>query len=87
MGLLSGLLTWPVLPVRGVVWIARQVQDEAVRVYYDEDTIRESLAQIDEALRAGTVDQACHDAVADELVGRMVEGRFVQANDPARFGE
>ena len=87
MGLLSGLLTWPVLPVRGVVWIAGQVQDEALRVYYDEDAIRESLVQIDEALRAGTVDQAHHDAVADELVRRMIQGRSLDAHEPHRFGE
>ena len=42
MGLFTGLLTLPLAPVRGVVWVAEQVAQEADRQLYDEDRIRPS---------------------------------------------
>src|SRR5436190_1750915 len=35
MGLVSGLLGLPLAPVRGVVWLARQIEDQAEQQYYD----------------------------------------------------
>ena len=40
MGLISGLLTLPLAPVRGTVWIAEQVLEQAEREYYDEGAIQ-----------------------------------------------
>ncbi len=40
MGLFTGVLTLPLAPVRGLVWVAEQVQDEAESQLYDEDRIR-----------------------------------------------
>ena len=39
MGLLSGLLTLPVAPVRGVVWVAERMLDEANTELSDPATI------------------------------------------------
>ncbi|WP_418605923.1 gas vesicle protein GvpG [Georgenia sp. SUBG003] len=52
MGLLSGLLTLPLAPVRGTVWVAQQVLDEAEREYYDVGKIRRQLDDVSRA-RAG----------------------------------
>src|SRR5947209_8619752 len=47
MGLFTGLLTLPLAPVRGVVWIAEQVMEEMERELYDEDSIRRELVQLE----------------------------------------
>ena len=52
MGLITGLLTLPLAPVRGTVWLAERIQEQAENELYDEDTIREQLMQL-EAMHAG----------------------------------
>ena len=37
MGLISAILTAPLAPVKGVVWVAEQVHDQAMRELYDPD--------------------------------------------------
>lgn len=75
MGLISGLVTLPLAPVKATVWIAEQVQEQAEREFYDEGAIRDRLAEIDEARTRGTIDK--HEALRaeDELVERLIEGR------------
>ena len=51
MGLLIGLLTAPVAPLRGVVAVAEQVRRQAEDQFYDPVTIRAELEEVD-ALRA-----------------------------------
>ena len=43
MGLITGLLTLPLAPVRGVVWLAEQIQEHAEAQYYDPVNIRAQL--------------------------------------------
>jgi gas vesicle protein GvpG len=47
MGLFTGLLTLPLAPLRGVVWVAEQVADETERRYYDEGAIRAELLELE----------------------------------------
>ena len=75
MGLISGLLKLPLAPVTGTVWIAEQVQAAAEAEYYDEAAIQAQLREIDEARRAGTIDDAEADAAEDALLQRLLEGR------------
>ena len=49
MGLIKGLLTLPLAPVRGTVWVAEQVQEEAERQYYDPAVIRRQLEEVERA--------------------------------------
>lgn len=72
MGILSGLLTLPLAPIRWTVWVAEQVRDEAEREYYDPAVIRRQLDQIAEARREGTVDEQDADAAERELVRRLI---------------
>src|SRR5439155_21924405 len=44
MGLFTGLLTLPLAPVRGTVWIAEQLAAEAERELRDERSVRRRLA-------------------------------------------
>ena len=47
MGLVTGLLTLPLAPVRGVAWVAEQLAAEAEREFYgDAETLRRELTEL-----------------------------------------
>lgn len=75
MGLISGLLTFPLAPVRGSIWVAEQVLEQAEREYYDEGAIRAQLLDIDAAREAGAISDDEALQAEDALVERMMEGR------------
>jgi hypothetical protein len=75
MGLISGLLTLPLAPVRGTVWIAEQVLEQAERDFYDEGAIQAQLLDIDAARQAGTIDEEEASRAEDVLIERLLEGR------------
>lgn len=72
MGLFTGLLTLPLAPVRGVVWVAEQLEREAYRQWSDPASIRVQLAEIEAAFEAGGLTRAERDAAQDELVARLM---------------
>ncbi|TQK42647.1 gas vesicle protein GvpG [Streptomyces sp. SLBN-118] len=76
MGLLSGLLTWPLAPVRGVVWIAERVEDVAERELSDPDVIRQRLEEVDIARDAGEITDEEAAQQEAELVRRLMASRF-----------
>jgi Gas vesicle protein G len=75
MGLISGLLLLPLAPVRGTVWLAERVQEQAERELYDEDAIRARLTELEEARRAGEIDEEELAAAEDVLLERLVAAR------------
>ena len=75
MGLITGLLTLPLAPVRGVAWVAEQLYDEAARQLYDEDHIMAELAQLEAAHDAGEIGEEEMSASIDALLARLEEGR------------
>lgn len=74
MGLISGLLTWPIAPVRGVAWVAEQVRAEAERELHDPAAIQQALDSLDAQREAGLVDDDEADRIEEELVQRLLEG-------------
>ncbi|PZF83897.1 gas vesicle protein GvpG [Jiangella anatolica] len=72
MGLLTGLVTWPLAPVRGVVAIARLIGEEAERQYHDPVAIRAALEQVDADRAAGLLSEEEAAAMEDELIGRLL---------------
>lgn len=74
MGLISGLLTWPLAPVRGVAWVAEQVRAEAERELHDPAAIQQALDELDAQREAGLVDDDEADRIEEELVQRLLEG-------------
>jgi len=75
MGLLTGLLGLPLAPVRGVVWLAEQIRQQAEDQYYDPARIRAQLERIDEARRAGELsEQECAE-LENELLQRLMTRR------------
>ena len=72
MGLISGLLTLPLAPVRGTVWLAERIQEQAEEELYDESAIRAGLLALEEAREAGDVDEDELAAAEDALIERLM---------------
>jgi hypothetical protein len=53
MGLLTGLLTLPLAPVRGTIWIAERLLDEAERELNDPAAIEQRLDEAEAAYERG----------------------------------
>jgi cytochrome c-type biogenesis protein CcmH/NrfG len=72
MGLLTGLLFAPVaLPVRGLNWVFREVQEAVDRELNDPDIIRRELLELQRRLDAGLIDEAAYDQAEAELLARL----------------
>ena len=74
MGLISNLLLLPLAPVRGVVWVAEQIEEEAERQWYDPATINAALDDLDARREAGLISNEDADRLEEELVRRLMEG-------------
>jgi hypothetical protein len=72
VGLITGLLTLPLAPVRGTIWIAERVLEQAEHEFYDEGAVRAQLMDIEAALEAGVIDQAEAARAEDILLERLV---------------
>jgi Gas vesicle protein G len=75
MGLISGLLTLPLAPVRGTVWLAERIQEQAEDELYDEDAIRAQLLELEEARISGAYDEEEIAAAEDVLIERLMAAR------------
>ncbi len=71
MGFFTGLLTLPLAPVRGVVWVADQVAQETDRQLYDEGRIRSELLQLEFDVEEGRLSEEEIRAREDELLERL----------------
>jgi hypothetical protein len=72
MGLISGLLTLPLAPMRGTIWLAERIQEQAEEELYDESAIRAGLLELEEARQTGTVDEEELAAAEDALIERLM---------------
>jgi hypothetical protein len=75
MGLITGILTLPLAPVRGVAWVAEKVAEQAELELYDEDRILRELIELEAAHDRGELSQERFDAGVDELLERLQIGR------------
>jgi Gas vesicle protein G len=75
MGLISGLLTLPLAPVRGTAWIAEQVRQQAESELYDEGAIQAELMELQAAHEAGEVDDEELARAEDALLERLMVAR------------
>jgi len=79
MGLITGLLTLPLAPVRGTVWIADQLTAEAERQLREASSPRRRLIEAERRLELGllTVDE--YEAIEEEALEALEqdeEGRW-----------
>ena len=74
MGFFTGLLTLPLAPVRGTVWVAEKVAEQAEREMHSEPAIRRRLLELELQHDMGEIDDdefaAAEAALLDELVNR-----------------
>ncbi|MBM4792322.1 gas vesicle protein GvpG [Streptomyces sioyaensis] len=71
MGLLTNILTLPLAPVRGTVWVLDQVLLTAEREYYDPEPVRQELRDMERQLLDGSMTPAEFDRREDELLDRL----------------
>ena len=75
MGLISGLLTLPLAPLRGTVWLAECIQEQAEEELYDESAIRAGLLELEQARETGDFDEQELSAAEDALIERLMAMR------------
>jgi type II secretory pathway predicted ATPase ExeA len=71
MGLFTGLLLLPLAPVRGTVWIAEQIAEEAARQMDEGRTIRRQLAEVELRYERGELTVEELEEIEDELLERL----------------
>ncbi|MFE5401948.1 gas vesicle protein GvpG [Streptomyces sp. NPDC056580] len=74
MGLLTALLTAPLAPVRGVVWVADQLAEAADREVNDPASVRARLAALNRALEDGEIGLADFEREEDRLLDLLEAG-------------
>lgn len=75
MGLFTGLLTLPLAPVRGALWVVEQAAAEAEHRLYDEERIRAELMALELEGEDGLIDPAEQQDRERELFARLSEAR------------
>ncbi|WP_454195645.1 gas vesicle protein GvpG [Nocardia sp. Marseille-Q1738] len=73
MGLLSSILTLPIAPVRGVIWLAEVIQDQVEQQLRDPATMRRELEAIDEAAAAGQLSEEERKQAQQAVIDRMIQ--------------
>ncbi|MFE0962597.1 gas vesicle protein GvpG [Streptomyces fungicidicus] len=74
MGLLAALLTAPLAPVRGVVWVADQLAEAADREVNAPVAVRARLTALNRALEDGEIDLVRFEREEDRLLD-LLEAR------------
>ncbi len=78
MGLITALLTLPLAPVRGTVWLAQIIQEEAEQMsQLDEPSILAALQQLEAARATGDFSEAEIEEAENELVDQLMALRGV----------
>ncbi|MFG3097854.1 gas vesicle protein GvpG [Streptomyces sp. NPDC048202] len=73
MGLITGIVTFPLAPVRGSLWVIDQVLSAAEEEYYDPEPVRRELAALERQLTSGEISDEEYDRREDELLDRLDE--------------
>jgi hypothetical protein len=75
MGLFTALVTLPLAPVRGTVWIAEKLMEQAELELYDESGIQAALLELQAARESGVYEEAEIEEAEDVLIERLMELR------------
>jgi hypothetical protein len=73
MGLITGLITLPLAPVRGVAWIGEQIAEEADRQLDPEARIRRELGRLQVEHELGDLSDEEFERREDELLEQLEE--------------
>jgi hypothetical protein len=75
MGFVTGLLGLPLAPVCGVVWLARQILEQAEEQFHDPARIRAQLEQVEMARRRGELSEEECAEIENQLLQRLMQPR------------
>lgn len=75
MGLLTGIVTLPLAPVRGVIWLAGRLQEQAEWEVGNQDTLIRQLEELDDALAAGQITAEEAERAEALLLAELAEDR------------
>ncbi|NED92261.1 gas vesicle protein [Streptomyces sp. SID11233] len=84
MGLITGLLTLPIAPVRGVVWVAEKLNDTAERELHDPAVLRTQLAVLNQELESGDISLEEFEREEERLLDRLHTVRVGPAQSDRR---
>ena len=73
MGLISGLVTLPLAPLNGLVWLAERLRDVADQELNDPVALRRQLTEAEEAHAAGELNDLEFAAIEDAIVQRLLQ--------------
>ena len=79
MGLVTGLLTLPLAPVRGTVWVAEQLTAEAERQMREQRSPRRRLLEAERQLELGLLTLDEYEVIEEEALDALEqdeEGRW-----------
>jgi hypothetical protein len=79
VGLITGLLTLPLAPVRGTIWLAEQLAEAAEDELYDEKRILRELMDLEMQEAEGTLAPEERRLREDELLERLSAARQREA--------
>ena len=72
LGLLTGLLTLPLAPVRGTIWVAERVLEEAERQLNEPAAIEQQILAAEAAHERGELTDDEFEQIEEELLGRLL---------------
>jgi hypothetical protein len=85
MGLLMNLLTFPVTgPIKGLVWIAETIQDEADKQFFSEESIRAQLMELEMKIDLGEISEDVYTEAETMLLQRLKIARDRRAAQTSR---
>ena len=74
MGLITGLLTLPLAPVRGTIWIAERLLEEAERELNDPANVEQQLLDAEASYERGEISEEEYEQIEDALMRRLTDG-------------
>jgi type II secretory pathway predicted ATPase ExeA len=81
MGLFTGLLLLPLAPIRGTVWIAEQLVEQAERELDEGRVIRRQLAEAELRYERGELTVEELEEIEDDLLERLRLAGELDATD------
>jgi hypothetical protein len=78
VGFLTGLLTFPLAPVRGTVWLADKIAEQAEHELGDESAIQRRLTELEIQHDMGQIDDQEFEQAESELLDELLRARRAQ---------
>ncbi|MBF0660849.1 gas vesicle protein GvpG [Rhodococcus sp. (in: high G+C Gram-positive bacteria)] len=72
MGLLTTLITLPLAPVKGVMWVGEIIEEQVEQQLHDPANVRRELEEIENAAAAGDISPEEKDDAQQAVLNRMI---------------